>query len=300
MKKILVWSMQHTGTYFCVHAISSGTEEDRKVTGFGSIWCRHETVGTEPVIKDEVKDFSDYYPLWDSPVTEHWYDCNIFDLAVYHPGLLLPEGDAVGETDWNKIDLFVAHEHYHRRHNSLWQSLMQYKPICPVVIPMRDPFLSLHSKNWREIEKHKSSEGANKEARLWRANAWTERYLDLLSIPKEHAFIMPIDTPAMLIPEKRVEVYERLYEHCGLPFNEKAREHALQWAVQNSTAQLLETEVRKSTANRWTGLKDNYRLGKRESVEKLMRLELKYLRKQSGLIAKLRAIGYENLMWWRD
>ena len=118
MKKILVWSIQHTGTFFCIEALAAGTKEENRITGFGSFFNRHRRLGRkiyldldifsfgrspppslEWLMREHVdyamEDFTDYFPIKDGPASIGWYDRCILDLAKSHPNLRAIEEKAV-------------------------------------------------------------------------------------------------------------------------------------------------------------------------------------------------------------
>lgn len=294
MKKVFVWTIQHTGTFFASGMLTAGTSKDRFIRGFGSLEARHAQLGHKRYTVGTPNDFADYCPTGGNGLTEEWFDQYILDLVGYdHP----PAESGLGKLSLDNIDLFVAHEHHHRVGTHLLDSMLHHKPVgMYVVLPMRDPLLSLHSKRWRESEVYKSG----KKSWRWRENLtrrWMQLYEDFLTIPNDHAFILPIDSVASQKEASRLKLVGDLYDFCGLDFNAKAQKATKRWKPKNSTHKLVTNKYGHSD-QRWQIFKNEYAVGNLRHVRKVMDVEIDLLKQNKKLINLLKDVGYKDLLWW--
>ena len=288
MKRALIWSVQHTGTFFCSFLIASSAPRDRQLH-FGSLYQRHIDMGHKRYDISAPFDFSDYAPVKDKITTE-WFDQYITSL-VSGPK---PEQDAdLSKVDLDKVDILVAHDHHHKVGSRLIESVRQDKPEVPFIVPMRDPLLALHSKMWREVEIYNNPDRDVK--RIQRATRCVDLYVDLLSVPEGHLFYLPMDTERT--EEGRIKLAKKAHAFAGIEFNARAEKWAKRWRAKNTTGKLVRNRGKEPDV-RWEKLKEDYLAGDMEFIETEMKIELDYLREQSELKELLQKVGYKELPWW--
>ena len=127
MRKVFVLSIQHTGTFFASAALAAGFPEATALR-VGSLWERHKNLGHTQFVKRKPIELSDFIK------PSNTIDTSWFDQAV--TTVCTPEEIA------NK-KIIIAHEHHHKSGSWLIKALARAKPAVPIVIPMRDPLLSL-------------------------------------------------------------------------------------------------------------------------------------------------------------
>lgn len=290
MYRCLIWSIQHTGTFFCSFLIASSVPRENQLH-FGSLYQRHIDMGHKRHDISAPFDFSDYAPVRDK-ITVEWFDQYITSLR-HGPK---PEQDAdLSAVDLEKIDILVAHDHHHKVGSQLIENVRRNKPEVPFIVPMRDPLLSLHSKMWREAEIYDKPDKDSK--RMQRAMRCVDLYVDLLSVPDGHLFYLPMDTDRTNTEEGKIQLAREAHEFAGIEFTDRARKFACKWKAKNTTKKLVKNKGREPDA-RWGELKKNYLAGNIDPVKKAMKIEFEYLHEQDELKELLQKVGYKELPWW--
>jgi hypothetical protein len=295
VKKVLVWSIQHTSTFFAIHAITSGFKEGEHVSRFGSLYQRHIDLGHERFFKHGQYDLSDWCPTDELGVSEEWFDKYILSLAKVKTAP--PKEEDKHKVDWSKVKVFTSHDHHHKANTHLIKAIHSEKPGFSIVVPMRDPMLSLHSKIWREIEIHNNNAGSSSKQRLHRVSAWVTRYKELLRIPNKHRFILSVDNEQSKTINGRVKVIKKLHNFIGIPFNDRVKQFAEGWGIANSTQQLVKRK-KKHDSNKWVNFKRQYIDGNINVIVNEMELEFDYLNKDEELKQLMKQFGYKELPWF--
>jgi hypothetical protein len=282
MHKIFIWSIQHTGTYFASHAIASAYPVNQQLR-IGSLYERHRKLGHERFTNTGPIELSDFTKPA-KHVISSWIDQAITTVCT-------PE-------ELHDKRILVGHEHHHKARSWLIKSITAFKPDVKIIVPMRDPIMSLHSKLWRAREQHHNADWDKKGTRIARTNSWIERYIELLSIPQGHVFILPIDAEQSKTEEDRVELIKQAYKHCNVPFNDLAQETVREWGAHNKTFDLIKRTQDAPPEPRWENFKRRYLAGDIQHTKKLMGLEFEMLYKVDKLKELMHNIGYRDLLWW--
>jgi len=282
MKKVFVYSIQHTGTFFASSMLAAGfhTEEAFRI---GSLWEKHKKLNHRRYVKTKPIELSDFTKPSEKICTE-WFSEGVLSACK--------EEQLAGKK------IVIAHEHHHKPSSWFIKSLIEKKPEVKIVIPIRDPLLSLHSKLWREDEEHNNPNEMDNVSRQKRLKTWIQKYTEMLSVPKKHAFLLPIDAEQSKTKNGRIKLIKHLYDFCGLNFNEKAKKKTLEWEPQNRTYQLIEKKRNSSPKPQWENFKRKYLAGDIEHTRSFMSLEFDELCRQDKLKKLMKQVGYKNLLWW--
>jgi hypothetical protein len=280
MKKIVVLSIQHTGTFFASATLAAAYPDNH--LRIGSLYEKHNNLEHERHVASGPIELSDFVK------PGNIVDETFFDQAVME--VCTPDDIA------NK-EIIIGHEHYHKPGSWLIDALKRAPAKTPIVTPLRDPILSLHSKIWREIEQHNNVTGLKEKARTNRLKRWIDLYYDIFSIPDGHIFKLPIDAEQSKTEETRVQLIKEMYEYCNVPFNDHGLAAAKAWKQANSTYKLVKN-FDKTPKPRWEAFKKRYLAGDLEHTKKIMGLEFEVLNKEEELKRLMEKAGYRNLLWW--
>jgi hypothetical protein len=280
MKKIVVLSVQHTGTFFASATLAAAYPNSH--LRIGSLYEKHNNLGHTRYVQSGPIELSDFVNPSDI-VNETFFDQAVTSVCV--------------PSDLADKDIVIGHEHYHKADSWLLKALKNAPAGTPIVTPLRDPILSLHSKIWREIEQHNNAAGLKEKARLNRLNKWIKLYYDIFSIPEGHIFKLPIDAEHSKTQAGRIKLIEDMYGYCNLPFNESAALAAKNWKPANSTHRLIENSD-KTPKPRWEAFKARYYNGDVEHTKKIMGLEFERLNQEDDLKKLMEKAGYRNVLWW--
>jgi hypothetical protein len=282
MHKIFIWSIQHTGTYFASYSIASAFPTNQQLR-IGSLYERHQKLGHKRFTMTGPIELSDFTKP-SKHVISSWIDQAVTTVCT-------PE-------ELHNKRILVGHEHHHKARSWLIKSITAFKPDVKIIVPMRDPLLSLHSKLWRAREQHHNANWDKIGVRTTRANSWIERYIELLSIPKGHVFILPIDAEQSKSGDSRIELIQQAYEHCKVPFNDLAREAVKNWPTHNRTFDLIKKTQKNPPRPQWENFKKQYLAGDVEHTKAFMELEFEMLHKEDKLKKLMENVGYRDLLWW--
>lgn len=282
MKKVFVYSVQHTGTFFTSAMLAAGFHKEEALR-IGSLWTKHKKLGHKQYIKTKPTELSDFTKPSEK-IRARWFDEGVLSVCK--------ESQLAGKK------IVIAHEHHHKPGSWFIKSLARKKPEVKIVIPMRDPLLSLHSKLWREDEEHKNPNEMSDTSRYKRLDKWIQAYTEMLSLPREHAFLLPIDTEQSKTEQGRIKLIKRMHDFCDLNFNEKAKKKALEWKPQNRTYNLIEKIGDSPPKPQWENFKERYLDGDIKHTRSFMSLEFDVLAEQEKLKKLMKQAGYKNLPWW--
>ena len=282
MKKIFIFSIQHTGTFFASAMISAAFKKEYQLR-IGSLYSKHIKLGhtrftnTSPI---ELSDFTRPYKR----INEKWFNEAILSVC--------------SEEDLLNKKIIVGHEHHHKANSWLIKSLAKNPAKIPIIIPMRDPLLSLHSKLWREDEQHHNPNELNNASRKSRLNKWIIRYKEVLSLPKGNVFLLPIDAEQSKSEEERLLLIEEMYDYCDVNFNERAKAAALKWSPENRTRTLIQNLQESGPKPKWENFKKKYLEGDIDHTREFMSLEFDQLKQEQELKDLMKKAGYKDVLWW--
>lgn len=280
--KIFVWSIQHTGTFFASHTIASAYPNEQQLR-IGSLYEKHKKLKHTRYVTAGPIELSDFIKP-SKQIEEDWADQAITCVCT-------PE-DLAGKK------IIVGHEHHHKAKSWMVKSVTDFKPKVPIIVPMRDPLLSLHSKLWRADEEHHNKGWDRAAARANRLKGWVDRYIELLSVPKGHIFLLPIDATQSQTEQGRLGLIKDLFQFCNVPFNERAIDNAKSWAPQNRTFKLISRRKGPEPKPRWEKFKERYAARDKAHTRKFMGLEFDLLQKEERLKELMKKAGYNDVLWW--
>lgn len=264
-KYTFVYSVQHTGTWFLIRMLRSACPRN-KSKQCGDQWFRRHT--------DRDINVDNLY-LADAPLDHSFF---------------LKYGERYIDKNISNIELLIMHGRHNRPGGNFMESLTKYKPSIPILIPMRDPLLAINSKLWRE---YKSWEEVLKwekpEDRIARAKQFATCIEQMLSIPRDHAFVLPVDLK--YTKDQRMLIGEKVCETCGIEFNEGIQEYVKNWGAENPTAN------RDGMSKEFKIVKQAYAEKDKETLSRYLDIEMNYLSSRSSLKQKLREIGYKERTW---
>lgn len=268
-KVIIVYSIMHTGTWFSCSMIE---KTNKRVLSRSDSW-----------VKEFYKKRIEEMKTNEKCTQKYWQETTRI----------------LKQDDWSldSLDILVLQAH-HDKHSRLMNVISKNKPEVPIVIPIRDPMLSLHSKIWRGVEYHDNDAANSNETRKRRCKKWIDAYKRILSLPKENVFLMPIDNEDSKDETKRIQVVKNLCKHCDIEFTEQMKSNAQEWGKVNTTNKLIKKSKKKDPAPRWKDFKSKYEEGNIKHTKAIMGIEFEMLRKDKKLRKMLCDIGYKDLLWW--
>ena len=281
MKKILILSIQHTGTFFASKTLAAAYPDSH--LRIGSLYDKHIKLGHQRYVTEGVTELSDFYQPT-SVVGKDFVEKTVLEVCK--------------KEDIKDKDIVIGHEHFHKADSWILKALIAAPAECPIVIPTRDPILSLHSKMWREIEHHNNKQGGKEKSRRRRLKKWIDMYKKILSIPKGHVFLLPIDAEQSKSEGTRIQLIKDMYRYCDVEFNNTAFKEAQAWSPTNTTDILIRKEHEKIPSPRWENFKERYLAGDIAHTKAIMGMEFEELNKEEKLKELMKKAGYKNVLWW--
>jgi hypothetical protein len=281
MKRVLILSIQHTGTFFASSTIASAYPNSH--LRIGSLYDKHRKLNHKRFVENGAIELSDFCKPSDV------VDGSMFEQTV--STVCTPE-DVAGK------EIVIGHEHFHKADSWILKALHKAPAQIPIVVPVRDPILSLHSKIWREVEQHNNAGGTREKPRMNRLKKWIAMYKDILSIPEGHVFKLPIDAEQSKTEESRIKLIKDLCAYCNVPFNESCLEKTLKWKPENRTYKVIEKEKKKTPHQKWENFKERYNKGDLNYVKKVMDIEFQALNRDNKLKDLMKEVGYKDVLWW--
>ncbi len=193
-------------------------------------------------------------------------------------------------------DMCVMQAHRRGSGATMSKSLKQHKPCIPVVIPMRDPLLSLCTRIWRRPKGFEEYLKLSKKSRQQYTLDHMAKFSDILKIPEENRFLFPID-----IQELRPSLYSGLFDYCGLTKTQDSDKYFESWAPVNVTTKewFQEWKNKGRVANKVSDIiKQSILAGSSEVVKDILDVEFNFIYKMDGFKKRLANIGYSDLVWW--
>lgn len=269
-KIIIVYSVMHTGTWFTCSMIE---KTNKGVLSRSDSWIRESY---DRIIEDMNIDRYCTQQYWNNIIQN------------------------LSQNDWSldDIDILILQAHY-KNGNQLYKRILKYKPEIPIIIPIRDPILSLHSKIWRGVEFHENLDVGLNEVRIQRCKDWINAYKRILTLPKEHVFLLPIDNEDSKREESRIQTAKNMASFCDIDVTEDMILNAINWGKVNDTNTLINKKKNKNPADKWENFKTKYAERDINFVKTVMSHEFKLLNKDIELQRLLYNVGYRDLPWWK-
>lgn len=260
--KVFLYSIQHTGTHFIRDLILKSSDNDLKTDKPYELNIRTKDGDLIRAFDRENRTPRQYIRTIESLV------------------------DIKGASK-ESIALFFCH-HVEPK-SKMMKNLKTRKPPIPYVAPMRDPLLAINTYMFWD-----KAFGISKEDRSIYVNKIINRFISLLSVPKEHMMLLPVDIYNKKTTGEKIDKVKELYEFCGLQWNDKVSNFITNWKPIHQTK-----EIRKSISEQSNFMKNKNAITNRniDYIEESMDVELRELRKSKELIEKLQDIGYEDLVW---
>ena len=268
MKIIIVYSALHTGTHFTCSLLINNS--------VGQAICKQDD--------------------W----IQRIYNVTIEDL-VTSEGITLQEIQKLLESKKQEIEnLDTLILQVHQRHNgSFYQNLCLRQPEVPVIIPMRDPLLSINTRIWREagtIQKFKEN---SVEIRKARVEDQLFSIIRLLRIPKKHIMLFPIDIIRTI--EEKIQIFKDVLDFGELLPNDKMFSNAKSWTPVNQTINgdfaqkgLYPIEEKEFVATKNAIIKNDI-----DTIQKYLSLEFDLAKQMLNPFKEtFIALGYKELSWW--
>jgi hypothetical protein len=196
------------------------------------------------------------------------------------------------------IELLVLQIH-HRTNSNLYRAIKKNKPEIPVVVPMRDPLLSINTRIWRETGAFGILTRENKWTREHRAKDQVDSLTRLLDLPKTHVHMVPVDI--FRTDKQKIKVYKDVIGGCNLTPLDTVEEEAAAWEPVNPTANgtYAQRTRHKVEDSGFIELKEDILSKNMEAVQRRIGIEVEVTRKAlKPYIPKLKALGYKDLPWW--
>jgi hypothetical protein len=285
MKTILLHTIRHTGTWRIAHLLEAA-EKNSFITIPANLFHEAKGIPLDPSIEVRIAQ--------DNKDIKRYLEEN-FTALIRH-------GD---------LDLVVFHTHYEETESGLTASVIGHKPTLPVVTPMRDPFLSLNSRIWRDFNTLEAYTSISVDDRLNYIKHHIDLFERILSAPKDHLFVFPIDLPG------RQQRYEDMFAFCGLQRNATTDLMVKEWRQVNKTVDCYDPdhptmyhEILRGAVKRYVGqpndsnifsqIKESLKDPQSTFAMTTLPLEWEYLQSKRGLIEKLKEHGYTGLRWWSE
>jgi hypothetical protein len=258
-KKIMFYSVGHTGTHFLNDLIESSVAKNKIVRAEAYVLKK---IGVEAREK---------YTL------EKYIELS----TALIPLAKLKEAELV--TFWS---------HIYAPGSVLLKSITRDKPLISCVSPMRDPLLRLNTNMFWNRKYN-----INAELRLKQIKKTVKMFIEILSIPDEHRFLFPVDLhhAEKDIKEKN---YKKLFEFCSLKPRKETEDFFNKWKPAHETKTHPANPKNTKKRNIFEINKTAILNKDIDTLKKTMSPEFLYLQKQEGLKRKLEQYGYKNLVWW--
>lgn len=284
MKKAIVYSALHTGTWFTCNILTEATKEHADYRS--DRWVnKGAAIATE---KDPEN------PDQDNVIEKAMKSGNIREFDS-----LLIKQKAKGLTIKDEIEAFILQAH-NRSNSPFYNYIDKFKPEISVVIPFRDPFLSINTRIWRELGSMELLQEEHMENRTNRVRDQIASIIRLLSIKDKHVLKYAMDIHRT--EDQKINIINKIINYAGFtPDPIAVKDIAEKWEPVNTT-------INGMFAQKTTKLfkKDDFILTKNaiidgniKLIEKFMLPELELTR---TMLANFRPIleelGYTNLHWW--
>lgn len=257
-KRILFYSVGHTGTHFLNDLIETCTTQDKIVHTESYIL---KNIGVNEREKLPVEKF------------------------IKTSYSLIPK-DKLKDTE-----LITIWSHIYEPGSTLLKSIINNKPSIPVVSPMRDPLLRLNTNMFWN-----NKYNVNTESRLKYIRNTVKMFIELLSIPDEHRFLFPVDVENL--KDGRERHYKEIFEFCGLTPTQMTEDFYKKWKPAHETKTHPQNPKSSKKRQIFEDNKVAILNKDIDTLMKTMNPEITYLRQQEDLKNKLEQYGYKNLVWW--
>ena len=202
--------------------------------------------------------------------------------------------DKIPADEYKHLQLVVLQFHHlHGSDKHFFNSLCKYKPEIPIVVPVRDPLLSLNSLYWREFKSLDNLLRADVKKRRSIALLHMRSYIDMYTkIPKNHVKYFPIDIPQLKSESFRVQHVKSLITYCKLELSPYVIEIARKWTPSNTSEKF--TGVRSEFAQIKNDILQRKNLKK---IKNIYSFEIDFLNSHKELKDSLYKLGYKDFIW---
>jgi hypothetical protein len=273
-KEILVYTIQHTGTWFLIYLLLTSDEQGIVLTDHMSLNRGLEI--DKNIYNNKFSFEDDNYKSLSECIELEKVDKAWASKIFYQ--FLLPEE--------KHKNLYVLHNHCRQPYSNLIKNLQQKDSEIPIVSSMRDPLLSLLTLCNREYEDYSLFIRERPYSRYGRVSIHSERFKSILSIKKENIYFLPTD----LIIEKK-DTVSALFTFCNINPTKKTSLYIEEWQPTNKT-KYIDQEVSFFKIKEAIINKDKYYL------DTFFKIEFNYMRTRDDLKTKLEELGYRDLSWF--
>lgn len=276
MKKILLYSVMHTGTWFLMRLLRTAEGTSRE---FGDAHiCRH----------GRPKELAETLPI--KQIDEEWY------LKNFEPFMFTAEEQEAEVPA--QIDFSILHFH----HLHFGTSMMRYlqaggHPAFPLITPIRDPLLAVNTLIWRE---YKDFQVFLREEtfsyRVERMRDHANKIKDLLTLPSDRIFVFPIDRNDS--EEEKKTLVSNIFQYCDLKFGKGTAAYITGWQPQNRTQEAPKITNFEHDNSCFEAIKSYHASGDKTGVRKMLYPEFNYLQSRDDLKTLFQKQGYKSMLWW--
>jgi hypothetical protein len=266
MKLAIVYSALHTGTKFTYNTLtncSTGNTIYKKDCWFGN---------------------KDYVSNLETLVGEE-------GPTRYKINKILEEQERL-----DNVDCLIMQVHQ-RRHGNLYSSLLKNKSEIPIVVPIRDPLLSINTRLWRETGTMSKLLSDTEETRIARTKDQLDSIIRLIQL--DNVFFFPIDI--VRTEGERLAIVNKMLSYCGLTLNDKAKQIAKDWTPINPTVggNFAQQKLYTIEEKEYVELKEAILNKDLDTVEKFISIEFKLLKQMlSPYKDRYTQLGYKDLLWY--
>jgi hypothetical protein len=287
-KQILVYTAQHTGTWFVINLLRTANSNSNRVLADNAVRLRgrilhknYEKNNPFAYIDDKVLSEAE---LAESSESKKGY---------LGTGWLKRTFLNYTTEEENSVGLLILHNHCKQFDSTLIKYLRIKNPVIPVVTSVRDPLLAIITLVWREYGKIDKFVTEHPYMRLGRVVAHVKRIENLLFLPAGRVFLFPIDAKNI---DKSL-LCKNLFDHCGLVQTEDTERYIQDWKPQNETKNwdLFKSDYE---IDKFEEIKRDILNGKDDLVKEYFKIEFDYLKTCDNLKISLKNLGYENLVWF--
>lgn len=284
MKKVIVYSALHTGTWFTCDILTDATKE-------------HTDYRADMWVNRGSKIATGKHP--ENPETNSVIEKALQSGKTREFDALLDLQRSRGLEVPDYIEAFILQAH-NRTESQFYNYIRDFKPEVPVIIPFRDPLLSINTRAWRECGSMKVLLEEHIDNRTLRVRDQLASIIRLLTIPDSHAYKFAIDIKRT--DENKIKIFNDIIEFASLAAdNEQVIEKAKRWEPVNPTVgwAFAQQDTNNIEMEEFVSTKNAILSGDIEFIKQYMDIEIELTRSMlAHFKPELEALGYRNLCWW--
>lgn len=280
-----VYSVMHTGTWFLIKILETAYPKNKII--------KYTLKSKEAGWLEKPVEESDSYILELRYSMEHGSYIENKDYPKGHEEILACCSDITDEQK-EKIKVIIINGHHQHPSSFVYNEMNTISSWAKIVIPMRDPLLSLwtlYRRNFNTIDEILLS---SIHIRVYLTYAHMKNIVENLKIRNSFIFPIDIDCPISFRENK----INGLFEFCNLEKTQETEQFIEKWPVVNDTIEALPgRQYDHTTFEEWKN-----KLSTIEGVRELSEVlypELNTLQTFDGLVESLRDIGYIDLPWYK-